>query len=195
MVPYFFLLHRDYFWQRVRPAMAECRRLRSFQPCQPLCQHLLDRLGKFPPDSLMGQAAAALPYSPPAWKALVGELLVAGAEEAPRLALSPSTCCTLLDSPQRSDRPDFTPIQQVFHGARDIEFGVGVYRPDHAGYNNEADIHRLTVYLQSINPRHWYPAAGMDGDEVLDAQSWWPELVAMYERAFRQNWLIVCEEP
>lgn len=199
MLHYFYLLDHAFFWQRVRPAMAQCRRARSLEPCRALCQELLDHATESLRDSLIAQTARSLPYRPATWQGLTGELLLAGAREVPRVPLAPDLLCALLAPNQENSsprlRPAFAPIQQALYGAGEVDFGVGVYRPDHAGLNDADDVQRLTDYLMRVEPQRWTGAAGVDPEDILDAQTWWPELVDMYQRAGSEGWVIVCEEP
>lgn len=79
-----------------------------------------------------------------------------------------------------------------------MSFG-GYYRPEHAGWNNTADVRRLTIWLESVKPENWLPAhlAGATLDERQDelefAREWFPELVAMYRRADRNDCVLVSE--
>ena len=65
------------------------------------------------------------------------------------------------------ERESLPPILQAHRGSRDLTFGAAVYRPEHAGYNNAADVARLADYLAAVRPEHWTPAdlAGLAAGE------------------------------
>ena len=73
------------------------------------------------------------------------------AVEIPEFQTCEDALC-LLVAP-RSERP--APIRQAHHGTRDLTFGAAVYRPEHAGYNNAADVARLADYLTAVRPAEW----------------------------------------
>ena len=75
--------------------------------------------------------------------------------------------------------------------------------PDHAGYNNLADVARLADYLGSIQPENWTVADLADlrevaneaerADELAFAQEWFPALVELYRRAHLNGQAVVYE--
>jgi hypothetical protein len=194
MLHYFFLLEETFFRWRLRPVLAECRRTQSFNACKPLCRELLKRSGDAP-DSLMAQVSQGLAYQARTWQALIGELLAAGAEQTPRLSLNPCLLCSIHGCAPERHRPGLTPVQQALYGAKEVDFGVGVYRPEHAGLNDSDDVRRLTAYLESVDPATWSRPAMVDTEDFADSQASWPELVSMYQAAQRRGWLVISEEP
>src|SRR5205085_1303275 len=100
-------------------------------------------------------------------------------------------------------RPESPPIVQVHRGSRDLHWG-GFYRPDHAGYNDVADVVRLSTYLEQQRPEDWRAAdlASLEElpdevdrlEELADLRAWWPALVEMYRRATDENLVAACEE-
>jgi hypothetical protein len=139
------------------------------------------------------------------WKMVVGELLMYGASEIPLLESSCDALCKLLDGDPRGscDRGEFAPVRQVYYGTRDLRFGNGCYRPEHAGFNDVQDVQRLAAYLGQIDPGEWEPASleGLPGCEDSEAcieelelvREWFPPLYAMYRSAGERQQIIVCE--
>src|SRR5262249_54491630 len=136
-----------------------------------------------------------LTYEARTWQGLVGELLVAGAEETPRLSVDPRVLCSIHGCAAERRRPGLTPVQQALYGAKEVDFGVGVYRPEHAGLNDADDVRRLTAYLELVDPATWACPAIVDAEDFGDAQASWPQLVSMYQAARRRERLVICEEP
>ncbi|MCI0379514.1 MAG: hypothetical protein L0215_18045 [Gemmataceae bacterium] len=136
-----------------------------------------------PQDALIRQVLQGIGFDKSYWKCLVGECLVYGAVDVPRVTVSPHTVCALVApapqaapsllspgsegspcSPQASlracgidatPRPRTSSVRQALFGSRDLAFGPAFYRPDRAGWNDAADCARLLVYLQSIQPDNW----------------------------------------
>jgi len=148
-----------------------------------------------------------LPFDREFWTHLAGELLWYGAAEIPEIETAPETLCCLL-APERyrdrsGGREQFVPIEQVHFGARDLLFGGGFYRPEHAGYNCGDDVARLAAYLHALDPQQWTVAqlAGLDGvtdeedraDELAFVREWFPALRDLYERARAGGFVVVCE--
>ncbi len=115
-------------------------------------------------------------------------------------------CCLLAPERYRDrsgGREQFVPIEQVHFGARDLLFGGGFYRPEHAGYNCGDDVARLAAYLHALDPQQWTVAqlAGLDGvtdeedraDELAFVREWFPALRDLYERARAGGFVVVCE--
>src|SRR5262249_24101412 len=93
------------------------------------------------------------------------------------------------------------PIWQAHRGSRDLTFGAAVYRPDHAGLNDRADVARLAEYLEAVCPESW-AAAGLAAfgmgeedaaDEVEFAREWFPELVDLFRRTRDAGRLLIHE--
>ncbi len=211
---YFLLLDAANFEGRVRPALAESWRRRSFVHCRALCQALLPAAAEYRKryhtgdvEPLLGRVAAGLSFDRTFWRFLVGEELLFTAVEIPEFQVNEDTLCCLLapDHYRHSvvERERLAPIQQAHRGARDLTFGAAVYRPEHAGYNNPADVARLADYLGSVRPENWTVAdlAGLRGapdeeeraDELAFAREWFPALVDLYRRA-RPNGQVVVHE-
>jgi hypothetical protein len=207
MLLYFYLFGAVFFRTRMQPALAESWRRRSFLPCHDFCAEVLGATKQTPPaDSVLRQVARGLPFAREFWHGLVGELLVFGCQDMPLLQTAPATLCCLL-APERygGDRPrsGFAPIQQIHFGSRDLRFGGAFYRPDHAGYSDGADVHRLLQYLDAIDPAAWHEAmlqpmtelasAEERAEELAFVRDWWPALVELYRNAATQGDIIVCE--
>ena len=205
MIHYFYLLNRNWMQARLRPALAESWRRRNFAPCADLCQQLV-AVKPIPDAALIRLVPHTLAYDRTRWHALVGELLIFGAEAMPRLPFLLESLCYLL-APQRvsadpSERHSRTPIEQCYHGTRDLRFGGGWYRPDHAGWNDVDDVQRLLAFLRRIDPSGWsatalihLPDDAERTEELAYVRDWWPELVAMYEQAHAADQVVVCERP
>jgi hypothetical protein len=139
------------------------------------------------------------------WKLLLGEVLLYSATEIPFLESACDALCRLLGGvvPSPAERPGFAPIQQVHYGSRDLRFGGGYYRPEHAGYNDSPDVRRLTDYLAGMNPEEWGPddlkgLPGCEGaeeraEELELVRDWFPSLCAVYRDAGERQQIIVCE--
>ena len=213
MADYFLLLDAELFEGRMRPALAESWRRRSFEPCRDFCVSLLPRVEDFTRryhvgegEPLAVQVARGLVFHRDFWRALAGELLFHAADEVPEFQTCPDTLCCLLapDHFGQSSVPRerFAPIQQAHFGTRDLAFGGIAYRPDHCGLNNLEDVRRLADYLASVNPSGWRPAdltplpdlAEEDCAEELEiARDWFIPLRAMYERAAAKSQVIIHE--
>ena len=208
MLHYFYLLNRAWMLDTLRPALAAGWRSRSFAPCLPLCRELA-AARPVPDDSILRSVLSGVPYDKALWHALVGECLVHGADDMPRVPCMIETlCCWLAPerlAGQRADRTAFTPIEQVYFGTRDLRFGGGWHRPEHVGWNDADDVVRLAATLHAIEPASWTAAAlaplpdlADDADraeELAYVRDWWPALVGMYEQAQVSRQIIVCERP
>jgi len=211
---YFLVLDGDAFEGRARPALAAAWRQRSFEPCRALCADLIpaahlyaQRYHTGPDEPLLCRAAGALPFDRALWRTLVGEVLLFSALEIPEFQASADSLCCLL-APDRyraevTERERLAPIQQVHRGSRDLTFGAAVYRPDHAGYNNRADVARLAAYLAGVQPEAWtlHDLRELRGvtddeeraDELEFVREWFPALRELYERAGDRGQVIVFE--
>jgi hypothetical protein len=207
MVLYFYLLEHVFFHEIMKVALALSYRQRSFVPCRDLCHFLLTANSEIPQDALMRAILTGLPFDRAFWHGLVGECLVHGARAMPRLQTAPDSLCCLL-APDHHGKPDrprpfYAPIQQAHFGTRDLRFGSGYYRPDHAGLNDREDVDRLAEYLETIDPNAWAPRdlealADCQGDderaeELAFIRDWWPSLVELYQDARNHDWVVVCE--
>jgi hypothetical protein len=211
---YHLLLEASAFHERIRPALAAAWRRRSFDPCRLLCEALIpaalafSRRHHIGGEPLLCRVACGLRFERGLWRHVVGEVLWFSAAEIPELQTAPDTLCCLL-APERyregpAPRERFAPVEQVHFGARDLTFGGGYYRPEHAGYNDRADVARLVDYLASLDPGRWTadqlaPLEGMGGEEdraeELDfVRDWFGPLRDLYARARQEDRIIVCEQ-
>jgi hypothetical protein len=213
-MPHYFMRHdASRFQQLVVPALAASWRQRSFAPCRRLCEALLpvaqaftDRYGTGPGELLLRQVGNGLPFNRDFWHGLVGEVLLFGATEVPRLPVAPDTlCCLLAPDQYRQEaipREWFALIQQAHFGNRELIFGGGFYRPEQAGYNPAADVARLAEYLGQIDPERWTVAdlrelcdvANDDrAEELAFARDCLASLRELYQEARQRDQVIVCE--
>jgi hypothetical protein len=207
MFLYFFVLEQAFFVEVMRPALTRAHRQCSFVPCQDLCHWLLAKTPAMPEDAVVRAVIDGLPFDRLFWHALIGECLVHGARDMPRLPIAPDSLCCLL-APESVASPDaprsrFAPIQQALFGSRDLVFGGGYYRPDRAGLNERADVERLAGYLTAVDTAAWSaqdlaPLAECRDDheraeELAYVRDWWPSLVEFYEKARANGDVVVCE--
>lgn len=212
MAEYFFLLDAALFENRIRPALAESWRCRSFEPCRSLCESLLPAARAYAErfhisdEPLLARVPAGMVFDRSIWRTLVGETLLFAAVEIPEFQVCAETLCCLL-APQHYrqeivERTKLAPIQQAHFGSRDLMFGAAVYRPEFAGYNHTADVQRLSAYLQDVRPETWAFADLRDlrdvddterADELEFAREWFPALVEMYRHAAAHRYVIVHE--
>ncbi len=213
MADYFLLLDGAAFEETVRPALAESRRQRSFEPCRALCAALLPAAREYAVkyhvrhvEPLPAAVAAGLPFDRSTWRALVSEVLLYSAVEIPELQTCPQTLCCLLSPGEfgrgGSRHEELPAVLQAHRGSRALTFGSAVYRPEHAGYNNAGDVARLAGYLASIRPERWtaadlallrdLPPEERD-EELAFAREWFPELAELFGRARGAGCVIVHE--
>jgi hypothetical protein len=202
MADYYLILDASQFEGSIRPALAASWRQRSFGPCRALCANLVrsaqdyqERYHTGAGQPFLCQVTDGLPFDRTLWRSLVGEVLLFAAVEIPEFQVNAEALwCLLAPDSYRagsSQREDFVPIQQVHHGARDLQFGGAVYRPEQAGWNNRDDVARLADYLATIRPDAWTCADLKDmrdlpeedrADELAFTQEWFPVLRELYER-------------
>ena len=207
------MLHDAGRFQKLRQALADCRRQRSFEPCRAFCDELLPVVRDFAEryhlgseQTLLAAVAEGLPYDRGYWRSLVGELLLCGADEVPELQTAPDTLCRLL-APEcwRNEtlpREQYPPILQAHFGARDLVLG-GFYRPEAAGLNNAEQVARLSAYLAAFDPERWTTVALRVCPELTDeeerveelefARQCFLELQEMYQAAALKGQVVVCE--
>ncbi len=208
------LLDAAEFHDSIRPALAASWRRRSFEPCRALCASLRDSVRAFADRYHVGDAeplllrvAEGLPFDRGFWRLLVGEVLLVAAAELPELQTSPRTLTWLLARdryPQgEGPRERSAAVEQVHFGSRDLVFGGGYYRPDHAGYNDRDDVARLAAYLDGIDGEAWevsdlagcpHLADDPDPEEELEfARQCLAGLRDLYRRADAGGRVVVCE--
>jgi hypothetical protein len=200
-MPLYFLVHdADRFDRLIAPALAESARRRSFEPCHDLAAELAPAVAEYASRYQLGDEPllARLPglsFDRRLWTHLAGEALLFGAAEVPELQTSPAGFGRLAGE-------DLS--REVHRGSRDLTFGGRPYRPDHAGFNDAADVGRLAGALLALDPDAW-PAdalAGLPGldeeadraDELDFVREWFPALRDLYARAHAAGRVIVCEE-
>jgi hypothetical protein len=204
----FYLLAAELFSGRLHPALTASWHSRSFSPCRALCREILEHLADtVATDSLLRLVVDGAPFRPRLWHGLAGELIILACEEMPLIQTAPETLRCLLapDSgvPADSSRSGFAPIEQAHFGSGDLRFGGAFYRPDHAGFNDTADVRRLLAYLEAIDPTVWtedmltpmseFATAAERAEELAFVRDWWPPLLEMYRDAARRDCVIVCE--
>jgi hypothetical protein len=194
MADYFLLLAAADFEARARPALAECWRRRTFEPARALCAGLLpaarayaERYHTGPEPPLLAAVADGLPFDRGRWRAVVGEVLLFQAAEIPEIQTAEEALARLLDP---------VLVRQAHRGSRDLTFGAAVYRPDHAGYNDRADVARLAAALSAARPETWSATqlSGEDAEEELEyVREWFPALADLYRRAQQRGQVVVIE--
>jgi len=185
-VIYFLLIDGGFFEGRLRHALAGSWRVRSFSPCRDLCRELLPRVKAFHEryhvgenESLLERAAGNLPFGSDVWYALAGELLLYAAEEVPEFQTCPDTLSLLVAPEQRPL------IEQTHRGSRPLTFGAAVYRPEHCGRNDAADVRRLSRFLASLDPTAW-TADRLGGDEPQEELAFARDCFAALADTFRR---------
>src|ERR1700681_2443168 len=105
MILYFFVLELALFRDVLGPSLTRGYRQKSFALCQDLCQLLLARNPGIPKDALIRAVLVGLPFDRTLWHGLIGECLIHGAVDIPRLQTAPETVCCLL-APDHYGKPD-----------------------------------------------------------------------------------------
>jgi hypothetical protein len=209
---YFLVMEHDFFLRQARPALSDCWNRRSFAPCRELCHGLAPRIRRFAEkhhinesETLLHHVACGLQFGRDAWRCLVGEVLLFAATEVPEIETAPETLRCLLAPGSEEDVPRqrFAAIQQVHFGTRDLVFGTAYYRPEHAGWNDVADVARLSAYLDGVDPDRWRaddlePLTELSSEEdrveeLAYVCDWFPALQDLYRRARERQQIIVCE--
>jgi hypothetical protein len=206
MFIYFYILERRFYHDAMKAPLAESYARRSFVPCVDLCRRLLATNSEIPKDSLIHSILSGLPFERQFWHGLIGECLVHGATDIPRLNTAPESLCSLL-APQFVNkdvsRPEYPTIFQCHFGTRDLRFGSGYHRPDKVGLNDTDDVERLAGYLEGIDPTLW-KASDLDliaeladdeqrAEELAYVRDWFPSLVEVYQAAGAHDWIVICE--
>jgi hypothetical protein len=213
MADYWYLLDAELFDRRIRPALGESWRQRSFAPCRELCRDFLARVEEFhrryhitAEVPLLAQVAGGLVFDRQFCRALAGELLLYGAEAMPELQMALDSLL-LLTAPERFGQADrqrdrLSPIEQAYLGSRNLTFAGMCYRPGHSGYNNAEDVRRLAGWLTSLDPAGWQPEslALLPGlapedrtEELAWARDWLAALREVYAGAAEQGQVLVYE--
>jgi hypothetical protein len=200
-MPLYFLVHdADRFHRLIVPSLAESARRRSFEPCRDLAVELAPAVAEYASryhlgdEPLLGRLPG-LSFDRRLWTHLAGEILLFAAVEVPELQTAPASLGRLIGE---------EPSRQIHRGSRDLVFGGRPYRPDHAGFNDAADVARLAAALAAIDPAAWSADAlrglpGLDepedrADELGFVREWFPALCDLYARAHAAGRVIVCEE-
>jgi hypothetical protein len=211
---YFMLLDADLFHGQIAPALTTSWKKSSFAPCLPLCSYLLpaarnylERCHAKSDEPLLFQMTRGLRFDRHFWQLLAGEIFHFAATEIPEIQVMPETMLCLLAADRYrvggTTRDLFSPIEQVHWGARDLQLGRKVYRPENAGYNDLPDVARLHDYLSALDPKTW----SVDGLHLLQeltdesdrqeelelAREWLPALIELYDRCRKQRQIIICE--
>ena len=214
MADYFLCLDAETYLNRIRPALADSWRKRTFDPCRSLCNDLLPAAQEYnhryhtgEEESLVARVAQGMPFDRACWRLMVGEVLLFAAVEIPEFQSNAETLCCLL-APEQARRPamvheQFALIEQVLRGSRDVTFGAAIYRPDRAGYNDPDDVARLTAYLAAVQPQRWtmddlrslgdLANEGERADELAFVREWFPVLVELYQRTQAAKRVLVIE--
>jgi hypothetical protein len=211
---YFLLLDAHRFQHNIVPALAASWQERSFVPCRELCAALAPEAAAYceryysgSAEPFIGEVARGLAFNRDLWRLLVGEVLLYAAAELPEIQTAPDTLRRLLQQGRcpesQSFREHYSPIEQVHFGSRDLVFGRAYYRPESAGYNDDADVERLAAFLDAVDPALWSAAdlhdlPGVDTpedreEELEFARDWFPSLRDMYREAQRRGQIIICE--
>jgi hypothetical protein len=207
---YFLLIDSQWFQETLTPALSASWRSRSFRPIQnlvadlrPAVQTFADQFNQGKNDSLIHHLTTGMPFDRDTWRMLVGEMLLYGASEMPELPNVFATLRCIVGSATHTSRSDFTPIEQVESGSRDLIFGGGFYRPEQAGFNNGDDVFRLAEYLNQLDAASWSPStlevlAELVTEEEREGELEFlrqevPNLQKIYNRARDLRQVIVCE--
>jgi hypothetical protein len=213
MAEYFFVLDGAWFEEKARPALAACRRERSFAPCRALCAALRPAadsfVGHYRTGELLLTQVEGLTFDRDLWRLLVGEVLLVAAV-APEIHTCPNTLCCLL-APQHyragewrgQPRQQLPEVLQAHVGSRELTFGSAVYHPERCGYNNRDDVSRLAAYLERVRPEEWAVEELGDlrdideadrAEELAFARDWFGPLRDLYCQAREQGQVIVTEQ-
>ncbi len=214
MAEYFLCLDAETFLRRIRPSLTDSWQKKDFSPCRSLCHDLLPAVHTYAQryhlgdeESLITKVPDGIPFDRVCWRHLVGEVLLFAAVEIPEFPSNAETlCCLLSPVPYRREpvfREQFSHIEQVLRGSRDLTFGTANYRPDQAGYNDSDDVASLAAYLASVQPQQWTvdalrPLSDLEGDEERSdelefAREWFPALVELYQRTHEKRRVLVIE--
>jgi hypothetical protein len=214
MADYFLLHDPSLLDGRLRPALADAWRQRSFAACAPFCRDCLPLAAEYArryhvslDDTVLAHVAGPLPFDRLLWRTLAGELLLFTAVEIPELPLPHATLLALLAPDHAATLPpnrgSFAPVHQALYGARELTFGMVPYRPDHVGLNHREDVARLSRWLDAVEPAGWSgellrglpELAEEDRAEELDlAREWFAALRDLYRRCRDDGRVVVLEQ-
>jgi hypothetical protein len=210
---YFLVVDGALFRQQLRPAFAASWQRRSFGPCTELCVRFAPAAAAFAAQfhvreagDLLNAVAAGEKFDRALWRQLVSDLLWFSAREIPEMQTAPEELTALLapgePEPVALPRDKRPPIWQAHYGTRDLTFGSGCYHPESAGYNEVADVERLSRYLEEIQPAAWragdLTGLGLASDqereeELAFLRDWFPSLQALYCRSAAEKSIVICE--
>lgn len=213
MADYYLLLDSGEFEGRLRPALAECRRRRSFKPFGDEAARLAAAARAYAyryhtgaSEPLLERVGRGLPFDTLLWRTLVGEVLLYAAADIPEFQTCAETLGRLLAAglPRPGDVPReaLPPVWQAHVGSRDLAFGAAAYRPESAGCHNAGDVARLSEYLDAVRPEEWAAESlrglpGVEDDDLVDelgfARDWFPALADVYRRAHSCGQVVVVE--
>jgi hypothetical protein len=205
---YFFPIASVRFHGAIAPALAKAWTARSFAPAFDLCRELAPIGRDFIQQRSASQtepmvvmiAGGTVPFRRDLWRLLCSEFLLFSAAELPELETPAATWAILLHQSMMDERPQFSPIQQAIQGSRDLSFGGAYYRPDHAGWNDLADVQRLSEWMTTVDIGSWKAEELTEFDEsdrvdeLAFAKEWFPALREIYRRAAANGWIVVCED-
>jgi hypothetical protein len=213
MALYFLVLDSQVFHDEIRPALVASWRRRSFEPCRSVCARVLPAAREFTtryhlgdPDPLLARVAEGLPFNRVFWQHLAGEMLWFSAVDIPELQTNVVALACLLGVESKpgdnTARNQLAPILQAHYGSRDLLFGGGFYRPEHAGWNDCNDVARLSAYLGAIQCESWRAEDLAKLEELPEEEreeelaflcDWFPALRALYTQAAERGQVVVCE--
>jgi len=106
--------------------------------------------------TIMAKVVHGLPFDRDRWKLVVGEILLFAAAEVPEIEVVPETMLCLLaadDTLTRRLNVETSRQSSNAHaGARDLDFGGKVYRPEKAVTTYTPDVDRVASYLGAQQP-------------------------------------------
>src|SRR5262245_53263618 len=112
---YFYVHDADLFSRRIRPALTECWRQRSFEPGRDLAAELLGSVSLAHEETLLARIVRGVTFDRDLWRLLVGEVLLFAAVEVPELPTAPETLALLTGAGPL--------IAQAHFGSQDVVFG------------------------------------------------------------------------
>jgi hypothetical protein len=214
-VPHYFLLHDPSFLESaIFPAFSRSWQERDFKPVAELSVRLREGMASFKErfclsdqKPVLAQLAEGVQFDRAVWEMAFGEVLFFGAREAPDAPVSFHSLRYLLgsaamDGPLTS-RSDWPWIDRAVLGSHSFRLGRGVYRPNDAGWNREAETVSILAELQNVDEAGWSIEklreldASWDAEDLEDELALASQAVAglrqIYAGACRNHWAIVCE--